>query len=284
MYKIGAIIVTYNCDNGLGERIKVLDPQVQEILIIDNNSTDDVKLILNNLSETSEKLNIIYNSYNSGIAHALNQGIKWFSDKGYDWVVTLDHDSVCEEYMINNMLIQYDKLAGDIKTKVAVLAPEIYDLNINSYTYSVLNGDQYELKRNVIQSGTMFNLDVLRKIGLFNENLFIYYVDDEMCERLLQNNYHIIMVKGAILYHEEGEKVKKKFIYREIILNNYSGKSLYYIIRNALYMHKKYRRKDYIMRFCTESTKVILFDSKKIPYIFKGVSDFLRNVTGAYID
>ena len=46
----------------------------------------------------------VFNSENLGIAKALNQGIEIAIKEKFEWVITMDNDSIATENMIDNML------------------------------------------------------------------------------------------------------------------------------------------------------------------------------------
>jgi rhamnosyltransferase len=87
-------IVLYNPNmNRLIENIISIKNQVDCIVCVDNNS--------NNYKEIKDKfgndINIILisNFENKGIGYALNQIVRWGIKHDYQWVLTLDQDSIC---------------------------------------------------------------------------------------------------------------------------------------------------------------------------------------------
>ena len=95
MTKIAAGIVTYNPDiDRLRENVEAVLPQVEYLYIIDNNSGNfsDWKNIFDENKVGLTKLNL-----NVGIAKALNILMDKAGNDGYEWVLTLDDDSVIAE-------------------------------------------------------------------------------------------------------------------------------------------------------------------------------------------
>ena len=107
---ICAIIVTFNIGKGLFKCFESIKHQVDEVVIVDNNSNAETIQVLNEFEKLSD-VNIIYNKENRGIAAALNQGVKYAIENNYDWVITLDHDSEATENMIKKMLTIYMRIA-----------------------------------------------------------------------------------------------------------------------------------------------------------------------------
>lgn len=280
MEVISCVIVTYNTDESIFEVIESVYKQVYKIIIVDNGSNEHTKGLLIKVAEKYD-IDIIYNSTNLGIATALNIGIKEAINKyRSNWILTLDHDSIVTEGMISNMIKCYNNLSEDEKEKVGVLAPEILDVSINKSFYKVNSEKEYEEQDNIIQSGALMKTQVFKKIGYFNEDLFIYYVDTEYFMQVINNKYKILMIKGIKLLHQEGKKVRRKFCFLEFTYDNYGNQAIYYISRNALYMFKKYRKYEFIKRIIYDFIKILLAEPKKLKYLFIGVKDGILNKYG----
>ena len=269
---ISCIIVTYNTGENIRNVIKSLEKQVSQIIIVDNGSDEKTKNILNTFLNKGS-IDIIYNEDNYGIAKALNIGVKKALEYKSHWILTLDHDSILDKNMISHMLNLYNRLASEEKNKIGILAPEIIDTSINKSYYYVEDNLEYNKVKHVIQSGALIKSNVFSDIGYFKEKLFIYFVDLEFCYELLNNGYDILMIKGATLFHQEGQKEKRKVFGLRITYDNYSNNAIYYISRNAVYMFKKYRKYEFVKRIIYDFIKILLVEPIKVKYVFIGVKD-----------
>lgn len=279
---ICAVIITYNIKSKIYECVNSIKEQVQFVLIIDNHSDDETINCLNGL-EKQENLGIIYNENNIGIAAALNIGIKKAVELGYSWVLTLDHDSICNDKMIIEFSEAYKKIQQ--KEDVGVICPRIYDTKGEFYLTDTEN--DISIVNTTIQSGSLINCNVFKKIGFFKEELFIYYVDEEFFYRVRNIGYKIIRVKNSILYHEEGDKVQRNLLGFKTHYNQYSKYAVYYIIRNSIYMIKM-DTSTYLLtcikRIIGVFAKILLFDKQKkskLKYVFLGLIDALKCKTGS---
>lgn len=271
-----AVIVTYNFDDSFFNCIKSIKPQVKEVIVVDNNSNEKCKEILYKLNKSSD-IHIIFNDENLGIAGALNKGIKYALEKGYEWIVTLDDDSQATEDMIIKMIHEY-VIVSD--SNIGILTPNIFDVNIQEFTYD--NNILHEYINKCIQSGCMIKAEVFNKVGLFNEDLFIYYVDDEFCERIINNELKILRVNNAVLNHRDGIYEKKKFLFKEFNYNNRSNLTVYYRTRNNIYMAINYN-KSYIYENIKDFVKILLYSNKKISNLnsfFRGLKDSINRNYG----
>ncbi|WP_349405597.1 glycosyltransferase [Clostridium perfringens] len=275
-----AVIVTFNIKEKIFKCLESIEKQVDYIIIVDNGSNFETIDILKNLNK--EYIKIIYNKNNEGIAKALNQGVKEALTLNYNWILTLDHDSICKKNMVRKMMDSY-KCINDIN-RIGILCPEIYD--VNGKFYLTQSNKELDEVNTALQSGCIFNKDIFNKVGFFNEKLFIYYVDEEFFDRCIKRGYKIIRIKGAILEHREGEKEIKRLFFLKTHYNCYSEKAIYYIVRNSILMiyydNKKYF---YVCskRIIGVFSKVLLFDKKKVTklkFALKGLLDGLIKKDG----
>ena len=110
-------IVTYNPDiHRLRENISSIIRQVDHIVICDNGSRN-----INSIKEIimSFPIRVIELNENMGIAYALNKICEISIELGYEWVLTLDQDSVSPVNLIKK-LAEYAN-----RNDVAIVSPEI---------------------------------------------------------------------------------------------------------------------------------------------------------------
>lgn len=277
--KICACIITYNIDKKIIEVINSIINQVEYVIIVDNASNKKTIEILNEINN-KEKLKIIFNKSNNGIAKALNQGIEVAKKKKLDWIITLDHDSICDKNMIANMIGIKDLYRN--KNEIAILTPQVFEVNKKDFISSKNNINKYTEVNECIQSGALIKVSIFDEIGNFDEDLFIYHVDFDFCKRVLKKGYKIIQCNNTILYHEEGYKIPKKFLGVKTFYNNYSSFAIYYITRNTIYMSKKYSV-FYLKRILKDYIYILLYDvnrKEKLYYWKKGLHDGILNRYG----
>lgn len=270
--RVGGIIVTYNTGFSLINTYESIVNQVDILVFVDNGSDNITINLINKICSENIKCKIIANDINYGIAKALNQGIKYLMNYDVDFILTLDHDSIAENEMIKKMISIYEKLK--IKYKIGILSPAIFDINKNDYLTCV-NEAEYQLIKEPIQSGSLIKSDFIKEVGLYNEDLFIYYVDTDLCYRGIEKGYKMIQCNKVILNHEEGKKSEFKILKKKVYYNNYNEFAIYYRARNNIYMLKKYKRKFSSKdRLLKDAIKIIIFDKKRFKSLkahFKGI-------------
>lgn len=265
---IGIVLYNPNIDF-LTSNIEELSIITNKIILVDNGS--------NNIDEIEEKfLNkviLIRNEKNLGIAKALNQLL----DKAYelksDYLLTLDQDSKLPCSMIANMI-------SNISENTAIVCPIINDLNKSQ---KIEQKDEIEDVDRCITSGSLMVLSECKQIGYFDEKMFIDYVDFDYCKRIKIAKKRILRCKSAVINHEIGKRSVKKFFAWKVFPTNHNYIRVFYYSRNIKYYMKKYNKemnfkeKNY-HRICLlwKFISILLYEKEKklkIKYYFKGLKD-----------
>jgi len=100
---ISVIICTYNREDIILETlpaiaVQTVNPSTYEILIVNNNSTDNTETIVKNFQSTYSNIRLI-KEIQQGLSHARNTGYK---NAKYNWIVYIDDDAK----PINNFIEQ----------------------------------------------------------------------------------------------------------------------------------------------------------------------------------
>jgi rhamnosyltransferase len=220
MKKIMGLIVTFNPSYTLFSNINIFLDQLEHIIIIDNGSNPEWRLLLEQeASHRTSSLTIIFNDTNLGVATALNQGFRWGIDQGYDAVVTFDQDSIPAPDMTHELLRAYNSHPN--RDTIAIVAPRVEDQHANVHVRYLRPRNSFLFERVlcqdstiedvsiVITSGSLNSLDAYRKIGDFRDDFFIDYVDTEYCLRAKQHGYGILVACNATLQHRLGNQQMK---------------------------------------------------------------------------
>jgi rhamnosyltransferase len=297
-----AVIVSYHPDYQIIDRVKTISTQVNEVVIIDNNSNTLEREYLDKIIEQIRNTHLILNDENLGVAAALNLGVKYALKQNYQWILTLDQDSIVSPNFIESMSLAYQDCT--YKNDLASICPvlglydrdDIDDNNRILQHKQCFQSDQkavgiYTLTKRAITSGNLVKLEVFKNTGLFDEDFFIDYVDHEFCLRLYQHGYKIIQSNHSLLYHNIGFPTKKIFFGRKIQTSNHNSLRRYYLTRNAIVTYKRYFNSDIIwiikdIRILLSCiVKIILFEQNKteqLGSILRGLLHALIGKTGKY--
>jgi len=251
-------------------------------LIIDNNSNKNTKDILIKLENS--KIKTIYNEKNYGIARALNEGVKFARENKFKWILTMDQDSIAESKMINKMLECTHCYSNN--EKVVSFSPTILDKRVDIHYRKKI--EPYQESFTAITSGNLLNVNIFNKLIRYEEKLFIDSVDFDFCLKLHMSNYIIIRCNNTFLFHELGEIKFKKIFGFKIHYSIHSLTRKYYMIRNNIYIFKKYFWK--FPFFCIkkqiftilECLKIFLVEKDKILNIKFMIKGFLHGIINRY--
>lgn len=259
--KTYAGIVLYQPDlERLTENISNISPQVNELLLVDNGSSNIAEV--EELAKKTDNITIIKNGENKGIAYALNEIINYGDQNGYEWGLTLDQDSVSDRQLISHYL---DFIQAHPDINIGCLTCEIHDRNFES---SKLDYGQLDYKEidYCITSGSFMNIKATKSIGGFDDVMFIDKVDCDICINLRLHNYKIIQIKYPGLLHEVGHAKQINLLVRKWELYNHSSFRRYYMCKNASYLKKKYKN-SYVRKMYWKEVfhtiMVLLFEDKK---------------------
>ena len=275
-YAIAGVVVFYNPVKEELRNINSYLNYIEHLYIIDNS-----EFPLQNISSfLTPKMEYIFNNSNLGIAAALNMAVEKAIDSGFSFLLTMDQDSYFNKESIKiliNNIKDYDS--------VGIFAP----FHKNKFFTNPPKTSGFEEVSDVMTSGNILNLTAVKKIGKFNEEYFIDYVDIEYCLRLRRNGFKVLRINDSILVHNEANLSKKGFLGFNVYPANHTPLRWYYKIRNYLYLKKEYKSafKKYFdiekINIRNNIIKVLLFEKnkmKKINMILKGYIHYKKNIKG----
>ena len=286
MCKVAAIIVSYNPDSNLFDSINLLLNQVEKVIIVDNGSKEKYVKYIKSINE--DKIEIILNKENLGIATALNIGVRKALENGYEWILTMDQDSKASPDMVKKMFNVYNSINREERKDILSIFPNFVDERIQSIEENS-NMNSYEYVDADITSGNLLRKEVFEKVGFFDDSLFIDLVDTDFCMRLNEKGIKMIKIRDAVLYHSLGESKTIKGILGSFNTSNHSALRRYYMTRNRFYIWEKYKglnsftlNRDKKL-FKKEFVKIILGEKDKvhkIKMVLRGYKDYKKGIKG----
>ncbi|MDO9579725.1 MAG: glycosyltransferase family 2 protein [Bacteroidales bacterium] len=224
--KIAIIILSYNGQGYLPDLFKSLREQTlkpSEVVIVDNNSSDDsVDYIKKNFSEAT----LVVSKKNTGFARGNNIGIKKALENNPDYIFMLNQDTVCDKECLE-ILAREASSSGNLfacqplimcwpeKKLIQTSGNKMHFLGFGysgDYKKEATDKVVQKLNRNPFYlSGAAMFIDVnaLKKIGLLDEDLFLYHEDTDICLRAKFLGYQMKLIPEAIIYHKYTEAISK---------------------------------------------------------------------------
>lgn len=232
-----AVLVTYNPDiNQLKRSISSLLLQVEEVVIV-NNSDYEIEV-----SGISERIIIVENGHNLGIATAQNIGTDLAISRGAKYIVQSDQDSIFPEKMVTMLLSTFNSLI--VKgVNVGIVCPNHYDSsNFDFYkressTISRIKFENARIVSETLSSGSLLSKEMIEECGKLNDDLFIDIVDWEYCWRARDKGYEVVRLDTVAFAHKAGMDTKKIFGKKIAVIP--SPIRHYYHTRNAVFLLKE---------------------------------------------
>jgi GT2 family glycosyltransferase len=187
-----------------------LDYPNLEIIVVDNNSQDgSLEMAKANFS----KAIFIKNEENLGFSAGNNVGIKFALERAADFVLILNNDVEVEKNFLTQLIT---RVAED--EKIGLASPVIFDGQTREIWFSGGYIDWWRMKtihRKDTQTENYFNSDfitgcamlirasVFQKIGLLDEDFFLYWEDADFSLRARGAGFKNVVVSASWVYHWE---------------------------------------------------------------------------------
>ena len=233
---LSIIIVNYNVKYFLEQclqSIELASKKIKkEVLIVDNNSTDGSSLMVR---KKFPKFKLIENKKNVGFSKANNQAIKKAKGK---YILLLNPDTILEEDTLKKCLdfFKIKKSAGGVGVKMidgngnflpeskrSFPSPTIAFYKIFGLSFLFPKSKKFGkyhlgfLDKNKVHevdvlSGAFFmtKKSILNKVGLLDENFFMYGEDIDISYRIKLAGFKNFYFPKTRIIHYKGESTKKQ--------------------------------------------------------------------------
>lgn len=280
---LAATIILYHPSTSIISNINSYINNISSLYIIDNSEQKDDEL-LNQIKGLSPKCQLLINPGNYGVAKALNQAVEFASRDGYEWLLTMDQDSIFHDDSYFKAFKENNE-----KDDIAIFIPQI-----------IFNESEIEPSKEIIckaydnaimTSGSILNIKTCLSLGGFETKLFIDEVDTDYYFKVLKHHFKIILIEGTYLIHALGkERIIHLPFHKTIRIIEHQPFRHYYITRNYFYLVSRHLRTSpqLVLRrgrkvFLVKTMFGILFHKNRfaiIKYTIKGFFDFLFNRYG----
>jgi GT2 family glycosyltransferase len=183
------------------------------LLLVDNASTDET---VTAVAQHFSTIEVIVNECNLGFGGGFNVGLRLALAQGAEYILIINNDARLAPDALNQMLA----LA---QPDVGMIAPKIYYASQPQRIWS-LGGQRHPLTyemtgdaRGQLDTGqwervlerdyfvgciVLLSARMLREIGLFNEQFFLYYEDSDLSLRARQAGYRLLLCPQAYGWHK----------------------------------------------------------------------------------
>ena len=244
------------------------------VVVTDNASKEKLELDENFLKNIP--LKIFFNKENLGFSGGHNLGIEYALSHGADYVVILNNDVILDKGLI------YELVKSAQNPKIGIMSPKIYfakgfeyhkdrykeeelgkvfwyaggEMDWNNVIGRHIGVDevdkgQYDKEREIdFASGCcmLVKKEVFGKTGMFDNRYFLYYEDNDLCQRTRRKGFEIMYEPKAVLWHKNAGSAG----------GSGSGLQDYYITRNRLLFGLSYAKLRTKFAIIRESLKILL--------------------------
>jgi hypothetical protein len=218
----------------------------QEIIVVDNGSSDDS---VEQIKSLYSSVTLLEAGKNLGYAEGNNVGLRYVLDRASDYIFIINNDTVISENCITELIETAIKMPN-----AGILSPLVmyYDEpEIIWYAGTLLDESNYRFSRDAdgqhIDSfdrktpyktitgagcALMMPTKILRQIGLFHKDFFLYWEEMDLSYRMEKSSYDIVVVPSAIIWHKIGSSF-------ELHKEHASKVKVYFWQRNRLLWAKR---------------------------------------------
>lgn len=187
------------------------------ILVVDNASQDNTTGIV---SEKFPDVHLLTLEENKGAPQASNIGFEYTLNKGADFVLRLDSDTVVSPDFLTPLV---SKMIDS--PEIGVISPKIYyyeppdvlwyaGVDAHPFHFGAthdLQNQKDSTKANQSRivdyawgAAMLIRREVLEKTGGFDPQFFIYYEEIDFCQRIQDLGYHIYYLAESEIWHKVG--------------------------------------------------------------------------------
>lgn len=273
-----SIVITYNPDSEISSLLSRLLAFSKHVVVVDNGS-ENIKDIRKWIAPFTAVV-LVENGDNRGIAEAINQGITVGLNDEIKWVLTFDQDSIPSPFLIQcyNQVVSVESKVGLIGCAFGQPSPENVFIS-------------YRDEIDLISSGMLQNIEIFKNVGMYDDRLFIDYVDIEMSLRVRCAGYKTLKILNPLMSHQLGKRETVHMFGKNKEITTHTALRQYYIYRNHIVIAKTYFLKQ--PKFVLHKTWMLVksvvsialyehFDKEKLKMVCIGLYDGFANHLGRY--
>jgi GT2 family glycosyltransferase len=216
------------------------------VIVVDNNSGDGSE---QEIRQALPSVEIIQTGENLGYAGGNNVGIRRALDLGAKFVLILNPDVSLQPESLST-LVAYCAA----NPKLAAVCPLVRWQNdpekvwfgggvISWHTasarhlYAAPAGPGLHPSHWASGCCVLLAADALRQVGMFDQDLFLYWEEVDLCQRLLESGFSVAVASDAVAYHDVSHAIGLD-----------SAPSWYYFVRNAFYFFSRHAPAHHVPR------------------------------------
>lgn len=238
-------VLTVNTNGGdhlpaFAASLRALTYPNYHVVVVDNGSTDGSR---QRLPELFPGATVIENGQNLGFTGAVNAGLRYCVQEGFDGVLLLNDDTTHQPDFLNRLMERAD--AGTLVAPKTLLAGTEGLLDDTAGDYDWWRGvwkhpllgkpapPGFDREREVAMANLsclLVPLQAFREVGLLDDRFFLYCDDTDFVQRARRAGYRVWLNPRAVIYHLRSASTGGAG----------SPFALYYLTRNRPYLMRKH--------------------------------------------
>ena len=224
MNRLAVVVLNWNDIADTQECLASLWKQTQkdfDIILVDNGSIEEGTSEFLAEAEKTDRIIVLRNAVNKGFAGGVNTGIRYTVTNNYSYVALFNNDAVAETNWLSELVIAATEQKSGITTGLLLHRDGATIDSTGDYCSNwglPFPRSRGQLANTAPESGEVFSgsggaslydIEMLDEIGLFDETFFAYYEDTDISFRAQLYGYNVFYTNKAIAYHKQGATSSK---------------------------------------------------------------------------
>ena len=183
-------IVTFKSEKVIFNCLKSIK-NIKKIIIFDNSNDIELK---HKILKKYPKIQFIVSKKNLGYGGGNNQILKKSKTK---YFFLLSPDTILKKKCEQELMKQINKIKD-----FSLIAPFAKEKNFGFFQENKKTKNKNVLEVDYVKGFAMlFNTEKIKKFKMFDENIFLYLEEIDLCKRLRKKNHKIYVCKNAKIFH-----------------------------------------------------------------------------------
>lgn len=263
-------IVTFKSEKVIFNCLKSIK-NIKKIIIFDNSNDIELK---HKILKKYPKIQFIVSKKNLGYGGGNNQILKKSKTK---YFFLLSPDTILKKKCEQGLMKQINKIKD-----FSIIAPFAKKKNFGFFQENKKNKNKNVLEVDYVKGFAMlFNTKKIKKFKMFDENIFLYLEEIDLCKRLRKKNHKIYVCKNAKIVHIGAKSSNLGFEYEKCRNWHWMWSKVYF---DKKHFGTFYAVNKYLFQIIKDIFKLIIFsmmlNRKKVFISYLRLSGVFNSLLG----
>ena len=194
------ILVSFFSKNQIKKILNKINPN-NKIVIVENSLSNQFK---NYVESNYKNVKVFIPKKNLGNGGGINFAIKKIKTR---FALYLDIDVTITQKIIKELY-----QVGKQKKNWSIISPNLKGIKYKKEFFIKENSCPHTSEMSFVEGcSLLFNVPVIKKIGLFDEKIFLYYEENDLFLRCLKKKKKILMLNNVYVKHSNNNGSDKKY-------------------------------------------------------------------------